>query len=77
MIRCNLCAACLRVAAAQRTVLRVANPPFSHADTSTALFWNQILADNVCEQATPEERSRELHNLSQLSSAVRPRIPVS
>lgn len=75
MTRCGECPSCRRVAAAQRSVLRVANPPFSHADTDTALFWNQVLADNICERATPDERERDLSQLAELAESVRPRIP--
>lgn len=77
MNRCGKCTSCLRVAAARRSVLNVANPPFSHADTDTALFWNQVLADNICDQVSPEERDRQLTALSQLPTSVRPQIPAS
>lgn len=77
MNRCGECDACRRVAVARRSVLRVANPPFSHASTETVVLWNQILADNICERATNEERERELQQFAALPPTVRPDIPVS
>ena len=48
-IRCGKCPACLRVETAKSACLKVANPPFSHADDSTVMLWNDTLDNNPCE----------------------------
>lgn len=46
--RCGECDNCKKLERVQRSVLRVVNPPFSHADDDTIKLWNRELAELPC-----------------------------
>ena len=48
MIRCDECENCLALEKVKESVLKVANPPFSHADQDVVDLWNTELQRLPC-----------------------------
>jgi len=71
--RCGTCSSCLRVEKVKPTILRCANPPFSHATDDVAQVWNQTLFDNPCEKWTEGEKAAFQGHMLLLNRAIRPR----
>lgn len=70
--RCGQCNNCQRIERVKPTVLRCANPPFSHADDNVSLVWNQTLFDNPCEKWTGEQKLAARAGLLTVSQSIRP-----
>jgi hypothetical protein len=67
IIRCGKCKACQNVERAKHLALKVANPPFSHADDSTVMLWNDALKMNPCETwGEPEKVMEQIEELERL-----------
>jgi hypothetical protein len=70
--RCGQCEACQHIERIKPTILRCANPPFSHATDDTARVWNQELFDHPCEQWTGEQKSAAKADMLLLNETIRP-----
>lgn len=47
-MRCNTCDNCKKLERARNSVLRAANPPFSHADDGVVDVWNTMVKTYPC-----------------------------
>jgi hypothetical protein len=70
--RCGTCTACKHIERVKPTILRCANPPFSHATDDTVKVWNQTLFDNPCEQWTGEQKLASRAQMLTLNEPIRP-----
>ena len=70
--RCGTCAGCKRIEQTKATVLRCANPPFTHATDDVAMIWNQTLYDNPCERWTGEQTLASRAKMMTLDDKIRP-----
>jgi len=50
--RCGTCKNCIELDKVRRSVLSVANPPFSHADQGTVDLWNREVKSLPCMHET-------------------------
>jgi hypothetical protein len=70
--RCGVCDACKHIEAVKPTVLRCANPPFSHVDDGPVRLWNQELFDHPCEKWSDDEKLATQAQMLVISESVRP-----
>lgn len=51
--RCGKCVNCQKFEHVRTSVLKVVNPPFSHADDATVKVWNDAVRDFPCVMPKP------------------------